>query len=70
MARANPKEHGGAMCIQNEPETAGAAAREAKLSQIAGKPRDEDAVELDAIEDDEVRQILKIPPRHKLPKLD
>jgi hypothetical protein len=67
---ATPEQHGGPMGVRNERDATAEAATEAKLAQTAGKRRNEHAIELDAIEDDEVRQILKIPPRRKLPKPD
>jgi hypothetical protein len=58
------------MGIRNELDAAGARATEAKPSKTADKRCIEDAIELDAIEDDEVRQVLRIPHRRKLPKHD
>jgi hypothetical protein len=56
------------MGTQNETDAAAAAAAEAKLRQSQRSIEDE--IELNEIEDDEVRQILKIPPRHKQRKRD
>ncbi len=57
------------MGIENKLDRVGAPA--AKTERHAVKKHSiEDERELDAIEDDEVRQILKIPPRRKAPKKD
>jgi hypothetical protein len=56
------------MGTRNETDTTDKAAAEAGLQRTASKRSIEDEIELNAIEDDEVRQILKIPARHKLPK--
>jgi len=66
-AEAVPQEHGAIMGAQNEIDAAGATATKAG-QQTTCKRSVEDIVKLDAIEDNEVRQILKIPPRRKPPK--
>jgi hypothetical protein len=58
------------MDIRDELDTTGAIAATTEPRQTASGRSIEDSRELDAIEDDEVRQILKIPPRRKLVKSD
>ena len=57
------------MGVPNEPDAAGATSTKAERPTVR-KCSTEETMKLDAIEDDEVRQILKIRPRRKLPKRD